>query len=113
LDGSRLGLANKNHSFFKIKADQSIIIVGAGAFGLSTALALAKAGYKKITVFDRAVEIPAVDAASNDINKVVRSDYGNDTFYQGLAIESINSVLEDQAMDLNSCHFWEISCLMY
>jgi sarcosine oxidase/L-pipecolate oxidase len=33
--------------------NDAIIIVGAGVFGLSTALHLAKRGYTNVTVFDR------------------------------------------------------------
>ena len=33
--------------------DDAIIIVGAGIFGLSTALHLTRRGYKNVTVFDR------------------------------------------------------------
>lgn len=48
-----------------------ILIVGAGAFGLSTAFHLLGRGYTNVTVLDRAKELPAVDAASTDINKGV------------------------------------------
>jgi hypothetical protein len=48
-----------------------ILIVGAGIFGLSTALHLLERGYSDVTVLDRAGEVPAVDAASTDINKGV------------------------------------------
>lgn len=63
--------------------DSKIIIVGAGVFGLSTALWLARSGYKHITVFDscpldRKKYNPAdgCDGASADINKVFRTAYG-------------------------------------
>ncbi|KAF9228404.1 FAD dependent oxidoreductase [Gyrodon lividus] len=65
-----------------------ILIIGAGTFGLSTALHLLKRGYRDVTVLDRAAEVPAVDAASTDINKVVRSCYG-DIFYTRLAREAM------------------------
>ncbi|KIJ06817.1 hypothetical protein PAXINDRAFT_182622, partial [Paxillus involutus ATCC 200175] len=65
-----------------------ILIVGAGIFGLSTALHLLERGYSDVTVLDRAGEVPAVDAASTDINKVVRSCYG-DIFYTRLAREAM------------------------
>ncbi|RUP50866.1 organic solute transporter Ostalpha-domain-containing protein [Jimgerdemannia flammicorona] len=63
------------------------IVVGGGCFGLSTALALVGRGYH-VTVFDR-LSIPAIDAASTDINKAVRSDYGRDILYQRLADRAI------------------------
>ena len=53
---------------------QTVLIVGAGEFGATAALALAEGPYKGhahlITLCDRGVEPPAVDAASSDYNKV-------------------------------------------
>lgn len=53
---------------------ESIIIVGGGAFGLTTALELVNTKYKGrghlITVLDRSSTPPAADAASSDYNKV-------------------------------------------
>ncbi|KAH9942218.1 FAD dependent oxidoreductase [Epithele typhae] len=68
--------------------DSHVLIVGAGCFGLSTAYHLLKRGYKNVTVIDRAPELPAADAASTDINKIVRSAYP-DVFYTRLAREAI------------------------
>ncbi|KAH7927462.1 FAD dependent oxidoreductase, partial [Leucogyrophana mollusca] len=69
-----------------------ILILGAGTFGLSTALHLlqrhAGTGKVRVTVLDRAAELPARDAASVDLNKVVRSCY-TDKFYTRLAREAI------------------------
>jgi sarcosine oxidase/L-pipecolate oxidase len=62
-----------------------VIIVGAGAFGLSTALYLSQAGYTDITVFDRASEIPSPYSAANDLNKIIRAEY-EDPFYRDLAL---------------------------
>ena len=70
-----------------MKKDHPIIIVGAGTFGLSTALSLSKY-YQNITIFDR-YKPPVRDAASTDINKVIRADYGTDIIYQKMALESI------------------------
>ncbi|KAI8642418.1 FAD dependent oxidoreductase [Parasitella parasitica] len=64
-----------------------IIIVGGGCFGLSTAYALALKNHYEIWVFDRQA-IPANDAASCDINKIVRMDYANDTLYMHLMVEA-------------------------
>ncbi|KAF7351164.1 DAO domain-containing protein [Mycena sanguinolenta] len=65
-----------------------ILIVGAGCFGLSTALALLKRGWTDVTVIDRAATLPAPDGASNDINRVVRTSYSDD-FYSKLAFDAI------------------------
>lgn len=63
--------------------DSKIIIVGAGVFGLSTSLWLARAGYKDITIFDRTPydknyynPSDGCDGASADINKIFRMTYG-------------------------------------
>lgn len=47
---------------------RSILIVGAGCFGISTAYHLLKRGYKDITVLDRSRVLPAPDAASTDMS---------------------------------------------
>lgn len=60
-----------------------MIIVGSGVFGLSTALWLARGGYKNVTVFDRCDfeknhynPSDGCDGASADINKIFRATYG-------------------------------------
>ncbi|KAJ5825682.1 FAD dependent oxidoreductase [Penicillium riverlandense] len=65
----------------------SIIIVGAGVFGLSTALELKKRGYNDITVLDRFVP-PAADGSSVDISRIIRSDYA-DPIYSKMAREAL------------------------
>ncbi|KAG1716485.1 hypothetical protein ID866_689 [Astraeus odoratus] len=69
-------------------ATSKILIVGAGTFGLSTAYYLQEDGFRDVTVLDRAAKLPARDAASTDINKIVRSSYG-DRFYTRLGREAI------------------------
>ncbi|OKL56591.1 hypothetical protein UA08_08178 [Talaromyces atroroseus] len=73
-----------------------IIIVGAGAFGLSTALHLARRGYTDVTVFDkqpyddsRYSYFQGCDAASADINKIIRAGYGKDVIYQDITLEAV------------------------
>jgi sarcosine oxidase/L-pipecolate oxidase len=65
-----------------------VIIVGGGVFGLSTALWLAKGGYKDVTIFDRCEfdknfydPSNGCDGASADINKIFRATYGAQTQY--------------------------------
>lgn len=73
----------------------SVLIVGAGEFGASTAVSLLKTGqYGKVTVLDRASVLPAMDAASTDMNKVVRWDY-SDPDYSLLARKAIDIWNED------------------
>jgi len=66
-----------------------VIIVGAGCFGVSTAVHLlqengSSGSIYAVTVIDASDTIPAPDAASTDINKIVRSSY-SDPFYTSLA----------------------------
>lgn len=60
-----------------------IVIVGAGAFGLAAAWELRTRGWE-VDVVD-AGPVPRPAAASTDVSKVVRMDYGADTFYTSLA----------------------------
>lgn len=62
-----------------------IIIVGAGAFGLSTALRLSEAGFCDITVLEKDNSIPSRYSAANDLNKIVRAEYEN-PFYTRLTL---------------------------
>ncbi len=62
-----------------------IVIVGAGAFGLSTALRLSEAGYHDITVLEKDDAIPSRFSAANDLNKIVRAEY-EDPFYTALTL---------------------------
>ena len=64
-----------------------IIIIGAGVFGVCTALELAKRDYK-VTLLESG-EIPNPKAASTDISKVVRVEYGADREYFKMAAASI------------------------
>ncbi|KAF6832087.1 sarcosine oxidase, partial [Colletotrichum musicola] len=77
--------------------EDPIIIVGAGIFGLSTAIHLAERGYTRVTLFDKQPYETTVysyldgcDAASADINKIIRSAYGSQTIYQDLSFEAID-----------------------
>ncbi|KAI8060926.1 FAD dependent oxidoreductase [Gongronella butleri] len=66
----------------------TIIIVGGGCYGLSTAHALALKRKYKVIVFDKEA-IPACDAASTDINKAVRYEYGDNLLYMHLTMEAL------------------------
>lgn len=69
--------------------DSEILIVGAGIFGISTAyhLALRSPNPSSITIIDRE-PVPSVDAASTDLNKIIRADYSN-PLYMKLGLEAI------------------------
>ena len=73
-----------------------ILIVGAGVFGLSTALHLAERGYTAVTVLDaQAHDGSQYDpqrgsaGASADASKIVRVGYGPQSIYQALALEAL------------------------
>ncbi|KAF6819859.1 fructosyl amino acid oxidase [Colletotrichum plurivorum] len=57
-------------------AKPSVLIVGGGVFGTSTAYHLSLRGYDSVTVLDR-FSAPSKDSAATDLNKVVRADYPN------------------------------------
>lgn len=59
-----------------------ITVIGAGIFGTTGALELTRRGHA-VTLADPG-PIPHPDAASTDISKVVRLDYGSDVFYTEL-----------------------------
>ncbi len=63
-------------------------IVGGGVFGLTAALHLRARGYAVI-LFE-AGPIPRPEAASTDVSKVVRMEYGADEAYMGLMEEALD-----------------------
>ncbi|KAH7234717.1 FAD dependent oxidoreductase [Fusarium redolens] len=73
-----------------VSKSEPILIVGGGAFGLSTVLHLLKAGYKDITVLEKDEEIPSRWSAANDLNKIVRAEY-EDPLYQDLTVKAIEA----------------------
>jgi len=72
-----------------VSKSEPILIVGGGAFGLSTVVHLLKAGYSDITVLDKDDEIPSRWSAANDLNKIVRAEY-EDPLYQDLTVVSFS-----------------------
>lgn len=65
---------------------QPILIIGGGTFGTTTAYHLSKKGYTNVTVLDR-FPVPSFEAAGNDINKIVRTEYP-EPLYTKLASDS-------------------------
>src|SRR6185295_12439773 len=62
---------------------RSIVIVGAGVFGLTAAWELSLRLWQVVVIDPGSVPRPA--AASTDISKVVRADYGRDELYTEMA----------------------------
>ena len=68
-------------------SSQSIVIVGAGIFGVTAAVELRRRGYQ-ITLCDPG-PVPHSAASSTDISKMIRMDYGRDEFYMDLMEEAL------------------------
>lgn len=77
------------------------MVVGAGAFGVSTAHELAARGWE-VDLLDPG-PVPHPLAASTDISKAVRMDYGSDELYTELASRAIEAWrrLDDEALAEN------------
>ncbi|KAF1345107.1 FAD dependent oxidoreductase [Delphinella strobiligena] len=78
------------------ESKSSIIIVGAGVFGLTSALHLARRGYKNIHIFDKQpfhlngyAFSAGCDGASADENKILRASYGSGKLYQDMAFSAM------------------------
>lgn len=69
--------------------NESLLVVGAGVFGLSTALELKSQGYNNVVVADRHLP-PVKDGSSVDVSRVIRTDYA-DELYHRMAREAYNS----------------------
>jgi glycine/D-amino acid oxidase-like deaminating enzyme len=65
-----------------------VLVVGAGVFGAAAALELRRRGHE-VALLDAAT-IPAPRAASTDISKVVRREYGSDDFYLRMGTRAID-----------------------
>jgi glycine/D-amino acid oxidase-like deaminating enzyme len=69
-------------------AEPTVIVVGAGVFGASAALELRRRGHA-VTLIDPG-PLPHSLAASTDISKVIRMDYGADEFYMQLMEQALD-----------------------
>ncbi|CAO1616011.1 unnamed protein product [Sympodiomycopsis kandeliae] len=72
------------------------IIGGSGTFGASTALELARRGFKNVTTLD-VYPCPSEWSAGNDLNKIIRSEY-SDLFYSKLAEHAIDTWKSDSLL---------------
>ncbi|PIL33413.1 hypothetical protein GSI_04035 [Ganoderma sinense ZZ0214-1] len=93
-----------------VNYNSQIVIIGAGCFGLSTGYHLLKRGYKNVIILDRSSQLPAPDAASTDISKIVRSSYA-DILYTRLAREAISEWKNTQEW-ADSYHQTGVYCAM-
>jgi glycine/D-amino acid oxidase-like deaminating enzyme len=69
-------------------ATYDFLIIGAGIFGITTAVALRQKGYQVGILNPDSIPHPL--AASTDISKIVRMEYGSDTLYMKMADQSID-----------------------
>ena len=67
---------------------RSILILGGGVFGFTSAIELQARGWR-VTLLDQGA-VPHADAASTDISKVVRMDYGADEVYTEMGEQSLD-----------------------
>ncbi|KAF5545477.1 fructosyl amino acid oxidase [Fusarium napiforme] len=98
-----------------VSKSEPILIVGGGAFGLSTVVHLLRAGYRDITVLDKDEEIPSRWSAANDLNKIVRAEY-EDPLYQDLTVTSADPLTNQKAIGawqtpLFAPHFHQVGFL--
>ena len=76
------------------------LIIGAGIFGVCTAIELCKKGFNVGIINPDTVPHPL--AASTDISKIIRMEYGSDGEYMDMAIasmqawRSLNSILKEE-----------------
>ncbi|KAI4721489.1 fructosyl amino acid oxidase [Aureobasidium sp. EXF-10727] len=73
--------------------EKKILIVGAGVFGLSTALELSHRGYSNILILDRH-RPPVPGGSSVDISRIIRPDYA-DAFYARMGMEALVAWQQD------------------
>ncbi|KAL4967416.1 NAD(P)/FAD-dependent oxidoreductase [Aspergillus stella-maris] len=84
-------------------SQQKTLILGAGIFGVSTALHLARVSSSpeeasRITILDRAPFPENSQAASADINKIIRADYSS-PLYMELGFEAIHAWKNDPVLN--------------
>ncbi|KAF4982475.1 hypothetical protein FZEAL_1900 [Fusarium zealandicum] len=77
-----------------LRKDSSILIIGTGTFGISTAYYLAKRGYSNVTCIDRH-PWPSPDSAGYDLNKIIRTEY-DEPMYTELALEALKAWREPE-----------------
>ncbi|PWN90193.1 FAD dependent oxidoreductase [Acaromyces ingoldii] len=91
------------------KSSSIIVVGGAGTFGSSTALHLARRGYTNVTAIDK-FPPPSQVSAGNDLNKIIRTEY-SEKIYSDLALEAVESWKADPVF---SPHFhqtgWIVAC---
>ncbi|BEJ16306.1 hypothetical protein CspHIS471_0509110 [Cutaneotrichosporon sp. HIS471] len=70
---------------------QKVVIIGSGVFGMSTALWMLQTEKDKydVTILEKCETVPAPDAASTDINKIIRAGDYADPELSALSVEAV------------------------
>lgn len=91
ITSTSLSIRNPRQQYLNLNMEPDILIVGGGIFGISTAyhLSLQSSDPSSITILDRAPS-PSIDAASTDLNKIIRADYSS-PLYMKLGLEAIDA----------------------
>src|SRR5437868_15047781 len=87
----------------------NVLVVGAGIFGITTALEMKARGYH-VAVLDPG-PLPHPLAASTDISKVVRMEYGADDTYMEMAEQAYDGWLQWNA-ELGETLFHNVGVLV-
>lgn len=87
-----------------------ILIVGGGTFGVNTALELRRRGHA-VTLLEPG-PLPHPLAASTDISKVIRMDYGSDEFYMEMMEEALG-IWRAWNQELGETVFYETGVLYF
>ncbi|KAJ6440100.1 fructosyl amine:oxygen oxidoreductase [Purpureocillium lavendulum] len=82
-------LGRINSGRMPLQPDSSILIIGAGALGISTAVHLTRRGYKNVVCIDKH-PVPSPESAGTDLNKIVRAEY-EDVLYTKMASEAMSA----------------------
>ena len=70
-----------------VDPDKSILVIGAGTFGLSAALEILRRGHKNLTILDP-YPVPSPLSAGNDVNKIFQTAVTHSEFHTMLSFES-------------------------
>jgi len=85
-----------------------ILVVGGGTFGVNTALELRSRGHS-VTLLEPG-PLPHPHAASTDISKVIRMDYGRDELYMDMMEETL-AIWRAWNQELGETVFYETGIL--
>ncbi len=86
----------------------NILVIGGGTFGVNTALELRSRGYS-VTLLEPG-PLPHPHAASTDISKVIRMDYGRDELYMDM-MEDALAIWRTWNQELGGTVFFETGVL--